>query len=55
MQGAEQGYNYKDRMKRKLKNPIERKYAEKILDLETRVQDKMNFMLREKLEMMAKI
>ncbi len=35
--GNEQGFNYKDRLKRKLRNPVQKQYADKILTLEGRL------------------
>jgi hypothetical protein len=35
--GAEQGFNYKDRLKRKMRNPVQKKFADKLLTLENRL------------------
>lgn len=42
-------------MKRKTKNPLQKKYAEKIKILEARVGDKMGLVMLEKVEFENKI
>eukprot|EP00347_Sterkiella_histriomuscorum_P000238 403376652 len=53
--GEEQGFNYKDRVRRKMKNPMQKKFADKILNLEERLNNKVSNILFEKIHIENKI
>ncbi len=53
--GNEQGFNYKDRLKRKMKNPMQKKMADKIKILEGRLNDKVGILMLEKVTLENKI
>ena len=55
LSGNEQGFNHKDRLKRKMKNPVQKQFADKILTLEGRLQNKLGMVMQEKVDLETKI